>query len=148
VATVERTFAVTTPPAAVVDYLKDFANAEQWDPGTERCTRNDSGPVQVGSSWHNVSRVAGVETELTYTLKELSNEKLVFVGVNDTATSTDTITVQAAATGSTLTYRAEIEMHGFSRFAAPAVKLVLEKVAHDTVIQMTGVLNALDVEAS
>ena len=35
---VERTFDVDRPVEVVVDYLKDFANAEEWDPGTQSCT--------------------------------------------------------------------------------------------------------------
>jgi carbon monoxide dehydrogenase subunit G len=140
---VERTFDVAQPPVAVIEYLKDFSHTEEWDPGTVRCTRNDSGPIVVGSSWHNVSKVAGVETELTYTLKEMSSDHLVFIGVNDSATSTDTMTVRPSAAGSTLTYRADIEMHGMSKLAAPAIKLVFEKVAHDTQAQLIEVLNAL-----
>ena len=140
---VERTFEVAAAPAAVIEYLSDFAHAEEWDPGTERCTRNETGPIVVGSSWHNVSKVAGVETELTYTLTETSPGRLVFIGVNDSATSTDTIDVRPSGAGSEVTYRADIEMHGMSRLAAPAVKLVFEKVAHDTVAQMTAVLNQL-----
>ena len=141
--TIERTFTVLAPPEVVIDYLKDFAHAEQWDPGTETCTRNDAGPITVGSSWHNVSKLAGVRTELTYRLAELDADRVVFVGVNDSATSTDTMSVRPSDSGSELTYVAEIEMHGVSRLAAPAVKLVLEKVAHDTVTQLTEVLNGL-----
>jgi carbon monoxide dehydrogenase subunit G len=141
--TVTRTFTVNAPAQVAIDYLKDFANAEQWDPWTVRCTRIDSGPIAVGSTWHNVSRVAGVDTELTYTLTELASDQLVFVGVNDTATSTDTIAVHPSGPGSEITYRADIEMHGFSKLAAPAIKLVFEKVAGDTVTRMTEVLNRL-----
>lgn len=144
--TVSRTFVVTPPPAVVLDYLVDFAHAEQWDPGTVSCSRLDAGPVVVGSTWHNVSKVAGVETELTYTLKERAADRLVFVGVNDSATSTDTMTFAPHDGGTELTYHAEIEMHGMSRLAAPAIKLVFEKVASDTVTQMTTVLNGLTDE--
>ena len=84
---VSRTFDVRPQPAVVIDYLKDFGNAEQWDPGTESCTRQDSGPVQVGSTWHNVSKIAGVTTELTYTLQQLTDDTIVLVGHNDTARS-------------------------------------------------------------
>jgi carbon monoxide dehydrogenase subunit G len=140
---VERTFEVTASPDTVIDYLRDFAHTEEWDPGTQSCTRNDAGPIVVGSSWHNVSKVAGVETELTYTLTKITSDELVFVGVNDSATSTDTIAVRPSAGGSTLTYRADVEMHGLSRLAAPAIKLVFEKLAHDTERQMTDVLNGL-----
>jgi carbon monoxide dehydrogenase subunit G len=140
---VSRTFIVTPPPRAVLDYLVDFANATQWDPGTQSCLRLDSGPVVVGSTWHNVSKVAGVETELTYTLTERAPHRLVFVGVNDSATSTDTMTAIAHGSGTEFTYKANIEMHGLGRLAAPAIKLVFEKVANDTVTQLTTVLNGL-----
>jgi carbon monoxide dehydrogenase subunit G len=143
VPSVERTFDVVAAPDVVLEYLKDFAHTEAWDPGTQSCTRNDSGPIVVGSSWHNVSKVAGVTTELTYTLDRMADDQLIFIGVNDSATSTDTMTVRPIEGGSRLTYRADIEMHGLSRLAAPAVKLVFEKVASDTEQQLTGVLNAL-----
>ncbi|MDQ2846843.1 MAG: SRPBCC family protein [Actinomycetota bacterium] len=142
--TVTRTFIVTPAPAIVLGYLKDFGNAEQWDPGTERCTRTDAGPVAVGATWHNVSKIAGISTELTYTLDQLSEETIVFVGKNDTATSTDTISVKPHADGgSEVTYRADIELHGAAKLAAPAVKLVFEKLGNDTEKQLTEVLNNL-----
>ena len=140
---VERTFVVAARPEVVVDYLKDFAHTQEWDPGTQSCTRADTGPIAVGATWRNVSKIAGIETELLYTLRELNDDRLVFVGVNDTATSTDAISVRPSGTGSELTYRANVELHGLSKIAAPAVKVVFEKLARDTVAQMTDVLNAL-----
>jgi carbon monoxide dehydrogenase subunit G len=141
--TVSRTFTVTPSPSVVVDYLKDFGNAEEWDPGTVKCTRLDDGPVQVGSRWHNESRISGVSTELTYELTELTGDRIVLVGRNDTATSTDTITVIPHEGGSQVTYEAVIEMTGAARLAAPLVKLVFEKIGSDTAEDMTQVLNRL-----
>lgn len=143
--TVSRTFTVTPPPGVVVDYLKDFSHAEEWDPGTESCTRNDSGPVRVGSTWHNVSKIAGVSTELTYELTELTDERIVLVGTNDTATSTDTITVvpDPQTGGSEVTYEAVIEMKGAAKMGEPLVKVVFEKIGNDTEDDMTTVLNRL-----
>ena len=143
--TVSRTFTVTPPPRVVVDYLKDFSHAEEWDPGTESCTRNDSGPVRVGSTWHNVSKIAGVSTELTYELTELTDERIVLVGTNDTATSTDTITVvpDQQTGGSEVTYEAVIEMKGAATMGEPLVKVVFEKIGNDTEDDMTTVLNRL-----
>ncbi|WBQ03460.1 SRPBCC family protein [Kribbella sp. CA-293567] len=140
---VSRTFTVETEPAIVVPYLADFGNAEQWDPGTEQCTRNDAGPVEVGSTWHNTSKIAGVTTELTYTLEELADHRIVLVGRNDTATSTETIEVTPNGAGSRISYTNQIDFHGAAKLAAPAAKVVFEKVAHDTEKQMTDVLNAL-----
>jgi carbon monoxide dehydrogenase subunit G len=141
---VTRTFAVTTAPAEVINYLKDFSNAEQWDPGTESCTRMDDGPVAPGARWHNVSKIAGISTELTYTLEKVTVDTIVLVGKNDTATSTDTITVKPDGDdGSNVTYHADLEMHGVAKLASPAVKLVFEKLGSDTEKQLTEVLNGL-----
>jgi len=142
--TVTRTFQVDPQPAVVLDYLKDFTHAEEWDPGTESCVRTDgSGPVQVGATFHNVSKIAGVSTELDYTLVELTADKVVLVGTNDTATSTDTITVTPSAGGSEVTYRADIEMKGAAKLTTPIVKVIFEKVGSDTEDQMTEALNRL-----
>jgi len=141
--TVSRTFNVSPPPAVVVDYLKDFGHAEQWDPGTQSCQRVDSGPVVEGSSWHNVSKIFGVTAELNYKLRELTDRKLVFVGENKSSTSVDTITVDAAGAGSVVTYEADLEMHGAAKLLNPAMKLAFEKLAGDAEKQLTTVLNQL-----
>lgn len=142
--TVSRTFTVSPPPAKIVDYLKDFANAEEWDPGTQTCTRTDNGPLGEGASWHNVSKIFGVTAELTYVLRELSDDTLVFVGTNKSSTSTDTITVAPDGTGSRLTYRADLEMNGAAKLLNPVMKLVFEQLANDTQKQMVTVLNRID----
>jgi carbon monoxide dehydrogenase subunit G len=139
VPTVERTFSVAPPPADVLAYLKDFANATEWDPGTQSCTQNGAGPVQVGTTWHNVSRVAGVTTELEYELRELTNERIVLVGHNKSATATDTITVRPEGPGSEVTYRADLEMKGVAALMAPAMKLIFERLADATEKQLTQV---------
>lgn len=140
-----RTFDVRPEPAVVVGYLKDFSNAEEWDPGTESCTRTDTGPVAVGSTWHNVSKIAGVSTELDYRLESLTDDTIVFTGHNETATSTDTITVvpNPEGSGSRVTYEADIEMKGMAKLADPIMKVVFEKVGNDTEDDMVTVLNRL-----
>ncbi|WP_148612692.1 SRPBCC family protein [Nocardioides rubriscoriae] len=141
--TITRTFTVIPDPATVVDYLKDFAHAEAWDPGTESCTQESGGEVRVGTRWHNVSKIAGVTTELTYTLQTLTPGRLVFVGENDSATSTDTITVQAKGGGSEVTYEAVIEPKGAGKLGEPLLKLLFERIGTKTEKQLTEVLNAL-----
>ena len=135
---------MTPPPATVVDYLKDFANAEDWDPGTQTCTRTDTGALAEGASWHNVSNIFGVKAELTYVLREVADDKVVFVGTNKSSTSTDTISVVPNGAGSTLTYHADLEMNGAAKLLNPVMKLVFEKLANDTEKQMTTVLNGLN----
>lgn len=134
---VVRTFTVDRPVDVVVPYLADFGNAERWDPGTVSCIRADSGPVAVGSTWNNTSKVIGLTTTLTYRLDRLDPGRVVFVGENDkgSATSTDDITVrQGAGPGtSEITYEATIVFHGFAKLAAPLMQLVFEKLGNQTV---------------
>jgi hypothetical protein len=127
----------------VIPYLADFTHAEQWDPGTVRCIREDEGPVKVGSSWHNTSKIAGISTDLTYVLEELTETRIVLVGRNDTATSTETIDVLPAGTGSRITYTNELEFKGAAKLAAPLGKIVFEKLGNDTEKQLTETLDGL-----
>jgi hypothetical protein len=140
---VSRTFSVEPAPDVVVPYLADFSHAEQWDPGTVRCVRDDDGPVVVGSSWHNTSKIAGVSTELTYTLEHLSDQRIVLVGRNETATSTETIDVAPNGSGSTITYRNDVEFNGAAKLAAPLARVVFEKLGNDTERQLIATLNRL-----
>lgn len=142
---VTRTFTVATSPEEVVEYLHDFSRAAEWDPGTESCERIDSGPVAVGAQWHNVSKIGGVRTELTYELTRLEPGRVVFVGTNDTAISTDDITVTAAdkPATATLTYHANIEFRGAAKLAALIAKVVFEKVGNDTEESLTRILGAV-----
>lgn len=142
---VQRTFTVSKPVDLVVDYLKDFAHAEAWDPGTVRCTRKGTaaGPVVVGTSWHNVSQVRGKETELSYRLDRLEARRLTFVGENKTATSTDDITFTSVAEGTQIAYDSNIVFHGLAKLADPFMRKEFERLGDETVEKMTGVLNAL-----
>ena len=140
---VSRTFAVSPPPHVVVDYLKDLGHVAQWDPGTRTCERIDSGPVGEGAYWHNVSTMLGVPAETTYKLCELTDRSVVFVGESRSSTAVGTITVEPAGSGSTVTYEAELEMHGSARLLNPMMKKAFEKRAVGTQRQLTAVLNAL-----
>ncbi len=141
--TVSRTFSVDVPPEIAIPYLADFSHAEQWDPGTVRCVRNDDGPVAIGSSWHNTSKIAGISTELTYTLEQLTDARIVLVGRNDTATSTETVDIARSGSGSSITYTNELQFNGAAKLVAPLGKLVFEKLGNDTEKQLVQTLNAL-----
>ncbi|MDA2892380.1 SRPBCC family protein [Mycolicibacterium sp. BiH015] len=145
--TVSRTFTVSAPPDRVVEYLKDFEHATQWDPGTQSCERIDRGPVAEGAYWHTVSKFFGVRTELTYKLEELSDHRVVFVGENQSSRTVDTITVDPQDSGSVISYVADIEMQGTAKLFSPVIKLMFEKLAVETEAQMSSVLNGLATTA-
>jgi carbon monoxide dehydrogenase subunit G len=140
---VSRTFAVAAAPDKVLEYLQDFGNTEEWDPATQRTTRIDAGPIGVGSSWHNASKILGVTAELTYTLTAVESDKLVFLGRNEGATAIDTITVRPVAGGSEVTYHVDLEMHGLAKLMTPVMRTEFEKLGDETAARLADVLNRL-----
>jgi hypothetical protein len=59
------------------------------------------------------------------------------------ATSVEKIDVDAVTTGSVITYRTELEMHGLLVLFNPVVKLAFERLANDIEKKLTSVLNRL-----
>lgn len=140
---VRRTFTVNQPRDKVVNYLRDFANAEHWDPGTVTCSQVGAGPVGVGTHWHNVSKFRGRTTELDYELVRSESDRLTFVGKNKSATSTDDLTFREVDRGTEIGYHAHFDFHGLAKLVVPFVKGAIEDLGDPTVQQMTKVLNAL-----
>ena len=141
---VVREFTVKADPAAVVDYLKDFSHAEEWDPGTVSCTRKDSGEIAEGSQWDNTSKMLGNTTELVYELVELRNDGVKFKGTNKQAVSYDIIDVTPAPEGSKIRYEADLTLKGAAKLADPVLKVYFEgKLAKEVVDELTRVLESL-----
>jgi carbon monoxide dehydrogenase subunit G len=134
---VERIFTVSRPIEDVFDYLSDFENTNEWDPGTVE-TRRTSGDGGIGTLYANTSTFAGRRTELTY--ETVGFDRPTFFsarGTNKTATATDTLTFTRNGARTQIHYRADFQFHGMVRFAAPlVVKPKLESLADETVEQL------------
>ena len=141
--TVSRTFTTTAPPEAVFDYLADFTNAEEWDPGTVSCERV-SGDGGVGTVYRNVSSFLGRTTEITYTTVESERPtRIHLIGRTDQFEGHDVLGIRASGTGSEVTYTAEFAFSGAARFAAPAIAAYLPVLARKTVGQLRSCLDRL-----
>jgi carbon monoxide dehydrogenase subunit G len=140
---VERVMTVQKPLDTVVEYLKDFARTESWDPGTMFCTRQDTGPIREGSAWRNRSQFRGRETELDYELVRLEPAHLTFVGRNKTATSTDDLTFEPSGDQTVITYRADVSFHGVAKLAGPFLRGEFERLGDEVADRMPKVLEAL-----
>lgn len=142
---VERTFRTSAPAATAVAYLADFANTQEWDPGTVRCRRLDHGPIAVGARWENTSRFRGRETALHYHHHLACREpnRLVFEGSNRTVSATDDIAVRPDGEGAAVTYRATLRFKGPLRFAEPLLRGAFEELADAVEARLPQVLDAL-----
>lgn len=144
---VERTFTVETTPGAALAYLKDFANAQEWDGAAQRTTRGDGGPLQPGATWRQARRIFGITAELTWTLIEATGDRLLFHGRNEAATCTETVTVRPAPGGTEVTCRVELEMHGLAKLATPVMKIEFEKLGTASAAGLSQALNRLAAPA-
>ncbi|RZT84211.1 polyketide cyclase/dehydrase/lipid transport protein [Pseudonocardia sediminis] len=141
---VSRTLTVRPALPTVVEYLKDFARAEEWDPGTVTCVKITDGPVGLGTEWRNTSEFRGKNTTLVYRLEDIADDRLVFVGRNKTATSTDTVTFTPLDDGGTsITYRSEVVFHGLAKLADPFMKKEFDRLGDELVPKMTTAVNKL-----
>lgn len=137
-ATVERTITVGQPIAKVWAYLSDFTTTEQWDPPTVSTVRR-SGDGGVGTTYTNVSKFLGHETETQYVVTEHEvGRRLQLEGDAGSVKVVDTMTFETSAddTGvgaTTVTYRSDFQPLGIAKLAEPllppALKILGDKVA-------------------
>ncbi|MET0930092.1 MAG: SRPBCC family protein [Aeromicrobium sp.] len=140
---VERTFTVSRSIEDVFDYLSDFENTNEWDPGTIE-TRRTGGDGGLGTTYANRSTFAGRETELTY--ETIGFDRPTFFsarGRNKTATATDSLTFTRDGDRTQIHYRADFQFHGFVKLVAPlVVKPKLDALAEETVDQLRQALES------
>ena len=138
---VSRTFTTTASVQATYDYLRDFTNAEEWDPGTKTCVRT-SGDGGVGTTYRNVSSFLGREAEVTYTTAELAPPTRVHMrGTNEQFEGHDVFSIRESGRGAEVTYHAEFAFSGVARLAIPLVAAYLPFLARKTVAQLTACLD-------
>ena len=136
---------MSRPIEDVFDYLSDFENTNEWDPGTIE-TRRTGGDGGIGTTYANTSTFAGRRTELTY--ETVGFDRPTFFsarGRNKTATATDTLTFTRDGARTQIHYRADFQFHGVVKLVAPwVVKPKLQALADETVEQLRGCLESRD----
>lgn len=130
---VERTVTVLQPIEKVWAYLADFRTSQEWDPPSVSTTRT-SGEGGVGTTYHNVSRIAGRETEVDYIVTEyVEHERFQLKGDAGSIQLLDTLTFSSTGEATSVTYRADFEPTGVAKLAEPllpaALALLANKVA-------------------
>ncbi len=112
------------------DYMADFANAAEWDPGTASAERLDAGGIGPGSSFRLEVRIGPRTTPLEYRIVAYDRpHRVVLLGESDTFRSEDTMTVVPAADGgSILTYDADLTLQGPFTLANPVLGLFLDRI--------------------
>ncbi len=103
------------------DYVADFANAQEWDPGVASSVRVDDGPVAVGARYRLDVTFNGRSLPMTYTVAELERgRRIVLRGVGSRISAVDRIDFASTPTGGTrIDYEADLRLGGILRLAQP-----------------------------
>ena len=129
--TLRRTIRVDKPLRRVYDYLADFENTEEWDAGTVRTTRT-SGDGGVGTTYRNVSRFLGKETELTYVVIGLEQARTIALrGANKTVVAHDTMRLSGDDEHAEVDYTAVFEFQGLARYLEPLLTFPLKRLGDE-----------------
>jgi len=140
---IQRTVTVDQPVSTVFAYLSDFTTTTEWDPGTVRTVRQ-SGDGGVGTSYHNTSKFAGRETELVYVVEELvPDRRFALRGENTTLVAHDTMEFAGDGGRTTVTYTADFDFKGLTRFVAPLLAPAFTKLGNDAERGMREALSRL-----
>lgn len=122
----------TLPIEDAFDYVADFANSQEWDPGVERAERLPGSPDGVGARYSLAvrigSRVAPMEYETTVFERPT---RVVLVGSGSGVSAVDEIRFEPIGTGTRIDYTADIRLGGLLRLVQPFLGGAFARVARD-----------------
>jgi carbon monoxide dehydrogenase subunit G len=128
-------------PEETFAYLSDFSTSAEWDPGVVEADRIGGAAIGEGTEFRLVAEFLGRKTPVTYRVVEYEPPRAVtFVGENATVVSHDRITVDAIATGTRVTYDADLRLKGLLKLADPLLALVFTRVGDRALAGLRGVL--------
>ena len=128
-------------PEETFAYLSDFSTSAEWDPGVVEAERVDTGQVGEGTEFRLVAQFLGRETPLSYRIAEYRPPSVVtFRGENATVVSLDRITLEAIASGTRVSYDADLRLKGPIRLADPLLALAFDRVGNRALAGLRRVL--------
>jgi carbon monoxide dehydrogenase subunit G len=118
------------PIEEVFDYLSDFSNVEEWDPGVVEAELLDPDPRREGARFRVVSSFLGRDVPLVYeTVRFERPHRIVLRAESSTVISRDTITLESGFADRTLvSYDADLRLKGLARIGELPMRLLFRRV--------------------
>lgn len=129
------TYQTTVPSALGADqtfaYLSDFANTQEWDPGTACAEQTTPGPIDVGTVFRLEVKFLGRTLPLDYQVRDLdpTARSITLRAENESVTATDTIQVSEKGSGSVVDYRAVLEPKQLAWLVNPLLTPLFRMIA-------------------
>ena len=129
---VSKSVLIPRPPQEVFDYLANFENTADWDPGVAEAVKTSAGDVGLGSTFDLVTLFRGRRIEVTYevTVYEPST-RVVLVGKNSRFTGTDDIGLTPDGEGTRVSWNANFQMEGIAKLFQPFLGGVFESLSQE-----------------
>ena len=141
---IHERIATSLPIEATFDYVADFANSEQWDPGTTSSRRLDDGPLGPGAKYGLTVRMGGRVAPMEYQIRDFDRpRRVVLVGSGSQVNAVDEIRFERAGDGTVVYYTADISLGGLLRLAEPFLGGTFEKIGRDAAAGMDAALEDL-----
>jgi len=133
----------TLPIEDVFDYIADFANSQEWDPGVATAERLDEGPVGLGSRFRLGVRLGPRVGTMDYRISVFEPPtRVVLVGSGSGVSAVDDIRLERLATGTRLDYTADIRLGGILRLAEPFLGATFAAIGRNAADGMQRTLSA------
>ena len=141
--TLHQRVETTLPIEDVFDYVAEFANSREWDPGVATAERLDDESVGVGSRFRLGVRLGPRVAPMEYRISVFEPPtRVVLVGSGSGISAVDEIRLERLATGTRLDYVADIRLGGILRLAEPFLGATFAAVGRNAAEGMQRTLEA------
>jgi carbon monoxide dehydrogenase subunit G len=133
---------VHRPVQEAFEYVADFANAAEWDPGVAEAHRLTDGPVQEGSEFEVVAVFRGKRHRFHYVVTDFEPPRRIVLSADGVrARSTDEVSLEPAGEGARITYIADFHLKGLYRPAGPLLAPVMSRMGDDALASLKALLD-------
>ncbi len=140
---------VATPLSAAeaFAYMADITRFVEWDPGVKRVVRVAGHGAGVGTTY-DLKVEAGGTTVMRYEVTEYEPPRRILLVARTTfLTSVDEVRVDAAGSGSIVTYDAKLTLHGPLTLFDPLLRLAFRRIGDRAAVGLRRVLSGRAVAA-
>ena len=125
------------PLVSAFDYIADFANAQEWDPGTASSHRLDDGPIGPGSRFALEVRMGRRIAPMQYRIRDFDRpHRIVLVGTGSGVDAVDDIRFERVGGRTGIDYSAVIHLGGLLRFVQPMLGGAFRRIGRDAAAGM------------
>jgi uncharacterized protein YndB with AHSA1/START domain len=113
---------IKRPVEDVFAVLSDFSNGSRWSAGqAEPAVKTSDGPIGVGTTWHDVSKIVGRRFESDIEFTEFEPDRRIVFTMTKPFPITSTVTLEPVVGGTRVSQTIQAEPGGFFKLAEPLV---------------------------